>query len=203
MSYSSLWVMDKSFKGEELEEFSNSWLFSPISWDVLFEKYLPMDAHSGFMGKKNYTSAVMFDGTIFSRLNEKINNSTVQEDRVIWELSNQQIFFTKDKNFVARCIKEFLKTNSKFTSELGSHIYERFDEIANTILNIDETEHPCFIFKNTSVDDNVQYWFRQYNEETDDYEYESLNKIDKVVAEFVIIENDKIVNFIDNISYFK
>ena len=32
MSRSSLWVMDKGYKGYEVIEFRNSWLFSPIIW---------------------------------------------------------------------------------------------------------------------------------------------------------------------------
>lgn len=41
MSYSSLYVIDKKFYGKNAADFRNSWLFSPIVWNVLSEKYLP------------------------------------------------------------------------------------------------------------------------------------------------------------------
>lgn len=37
MSYSSLYVIDKNLYGENAVDFDNSWLFSPIIWDVLSE----------------------------------------------------------------------------------------------------------------------------------------------------------------------
>jgi len=33
--------MNNKYEGFEVKEFANSWLFSPVVWDVLFEKYLP------------------------------------------------------------------------------------------------------------------------------------------------------------------
>ena len=41
MSESSLWLIDKNFYGYEKYEFKNSWLFSPVLWNVLSDKYLP------------------------------------------------------------------------------------------------------------------------------------------------------------------
>lgn len=41
MSYSSLVGITPDYHGEEKEIFRNSWLFSPIIWDVLAEKYIP------------------------------------------------------------------------------------------------------------------------------------------------------------------
>lgn len=78
------------------------------------------------------------------------------------------------------------------------HIIERFNEIADDISALDEKEYPYFVFKNTSVDDNVESWFSVYDEETDDYVDKSIKDWDKFLAEFVIIENGEIVKFISN-----
>ncbi len=34
----------------------------------------------------------------------------------------QQVFYTKDKEFIANTLKNFLKINSTFTSDLENHI---------------------------------------------------------------------------------
>lgn len=69
---------------------------------------------------------------------------------------------------------------------------------ADDISALDEKEYPYFVFKNTSVDDNVESWFSVYDEETDDYVDKSIKDWDKFLAEFVIIENGEIVKFISN-----
>lgn len=200
MSSSSLWVMNNNFNGEEVKEFSNYWLFTPVAWDILLDKYIPRKPYEG---KRSFLSASMFDKTIFGKLNEKINNTLVQEDRVLWELGNQQVFFTKDKDFIADCITAFLTTNSNLAIDLGGHIYSRYAEVAGEIRSIDDKEYPYFVFKNTSCDDGVEYWFTKYNNETDEREPRSLREIaDKTVTEFVVIDERKIIKFIGNIDYF-
>lgn len=200
MSRSSLWVMDEHLAGEELVEFSNSHLFSPMAWDILFEKYLPNETQ-GLTGKKSFIIAAMFDESIHVRLNEKINNSTIQEDRIVWELTQQQVFFTKDKVFVADVIKRFLTVNKVFSENLGAHIHERFQEVANEILELDERTQPYFIFKNTSVDDGVEYWFHGYDEDEEDYISRTLKDIKQNVTEFVVIENNRVKEFIPNTDF--
>lgn len=197
MSYSSLWLADKDFIGEEGVEFGNSWLFAPIVGDVLFNKYLPEKVMSSY-GKANYITASMFDNTIVTKLNEKINYCDVQEDRILWELTNQQIFETKNKDFIADCIIKFLDTNKEYMTDIGEHIFDRFKEISDEIKNIDTTQASYFIFKNTSCDDGVEYWFRKYNEEEEEYEKSSLLNLDKSVAELVVIKDNKIVQFVLN-----
>ncbi|MBU2704129.1 hypothetical protein Ga0466249_005283 [Sporomusaceae bacterium BoRhaA] len=199
MSRSSLWVMDKNFNGEELKEFSNSWWFAPVAWDILLNKYIPSKP---WEEKKHYVTAAMFDDKLFNKLNEKINESDTQEDRILWEAGNQQVFFTKDKEFVAECITRFLTTNSELATDLGGHIYTRFAEVAAEIRQLDEKQYPYFILKNTSCDDNVEFWFDKYNDETEECEPCTLKDWDKFLTEFVVIESDKIVNFISNVDYF-
>lgn len=197
MSYSSLWFVDKDLKGEEGVEFKNSWLFAPVAGDILFEKYLSERTLTPY-GKGSLLTATMFDNTIFSDLNNLINKCEVQEDRIVWELTNQQMFMSQDKDFIADCIIRFMDTNKDFMSEYEEHIFNRFKEIADEIRNIDTNEVSYFIFKNTSCDDGVEYWFEKYNEELGDYESSSLLELDKNVCELVVIEDNKISDFIIN-----
>ena len=208
MSYSSLYVIKKDFTGEGIADYKNSWLFSPIVWDILCDKYIPNDIQTPYGYKKSIITD--FSGELFIKLNRKVNNCENTPDRICWEMSNQQIFFTKDKEYIADGIKKFVEQNKQYdkskednTSPLErDHIIERFNEIAEKILEINENEYPYFVFKNSSVDDAVQYWFREYSEETEEYMTKSLDKWDEVIAFFVVIENGVVTQFIDNIEYF-
>lgn len=209
MSRSSLWVMDKEFKGYEIEEYGNSWLFSPMIWDVLLEKYMNEDIQTPFGFKK---SLIGLDGIELSKkLNNIINNCPDFADRVAWEMTNHQVFFTKDQEAIAQAIKDFAQQNTAYciNEELGKsslatdHIAERFTDIAEGISRIDAEKYPYFIFKNTSVDDNVENWFEGYDEETEEGHERTLAEIDKSVTEFVVIEEKEIKGFLSNLSFFK
>ena len=113
MSYSSLVVITPDYYGKEKEIFRNSWLFSPIIWDVLTEKYIPY----GELVRHGYKRNVIYDRELSDRLNEIINTCQNTPDRVLWELSNQQIFFTKDKDFIEECIYAFLKQNENYCTD--------------------------------------------------------------------------------------
>ena len=197
MSRSSLWGIDSNFFGEMLTEFENSWLFTPVADDILFQKYLPSKVFSKFGNKQSYFTAIMFDRTILRDLNKKINNCNVTEDQILWELTNQQIFQTKDKEFVADSIEKFLSINKKFTDDLEEHIFERFTEVANEIRKL-ENKNKYFVFKNTNCDNSVECWFEKYNEEKEKTESISLLDLDRIVTELTIIENGKIVDNILN-----
>ena len=209
MSCSSLWVMDKDFVGYESTEYSNSWLFSPIVWDVLLDKYMRADIQTPFGYKKSFITDST--GQLFNKLNQIINGCDVFYDRIIWEMSNQQIFYSKDKQLVSNAIKEALEANNQFDKSnednIGplarEHIKERWLEIAKDISEIDEEEYPYFILKNTSCDDGVEYWFSKFNEDEQEYEKSSLKQFDKFVAEFVEISENHIINFTGNLDYFK
>lgn len=203
MSSSSLYGITKDYKGKEIIEYKNSWLFSPVVWSVLSDKLLPR--------KYGYIQNVIgFGGQeVWKNINNILNNSDFLTDRVLWELSGQEIFKTKDKNIVADCIRDFLKVNSKYDKSdednvsvlKRDHIIERWNEIATDIENLNEEKYPYFVFKNTSVDDSVENWFFKYNEESDEYEERGLNECQDLVTEFVIIENDSIVDYIPNTEY--
>lgn len=207
MSYSSLYGIKKDYTGEELYEYRNSWLFSPVVWNVLSDKYLPRQY--GMV-----QSVIGLNGNeVWSKINNIMNNSDNTPDRICWEMSNQQIFFTKDRECIVNNIRKFIEQNKEYyKSEEDSisvlereHIIERFNEIVNDILSLDKDEYPYFVFKNTSVDDGVLRWFYSYNEgddeEDDEYVDKSLKDNNELVAEFVVIEDGKISNFINNLNY--
>lgn len=201
MSCSGLWGINKDYAGEELREYKNSWLFSPIIWEVLSDKVLPRD----LLG--NIQSVTGLHGNkIWEKINYKMNNSSETADRICWEISNQNIFFTKDKEVIARNIRMFVDENKKYCKSVDGnisvlereHIVERFNEIADDILNLDENEYPYFVFKNTSVDDGVENYFSVFDKEMQGYVTKPLSEQKEFVAEFVKIENGNIVNFIRN-----
>ena len=204
MSYSALYGITKECKGKVLSEYENSWLFSPIVWNVLSDKTLPRNEWGGIQ------SIIGLRGQkVWSEINKKMNKSKNTSDRVCWELSNQQIFFTKDKECVVEGVRQFVEQNKAYdkSEEDGlspleqEHIVERFREIADDIASLDENEFPYFVFKNTSVDDNVEFWFTEYDEDADEYKEKSLKDWDKFLAEFVVIKNGKITEFVPNTEY--
>jgi hypothetical protein len=209
VSYSSLWLMDKDYHGYEYKTYGNSWWFSPVVWDVLLDKYMHEEIQTPYGYKKSLIS--IGGERLDIELNNRVNNSDNFADCVCWELSNQQVFYTKDKKEIAQAILDFLNNNTMYhvNEENGlsfltlEHIKERFESIANDILTINEEKYPYFIFKNTSVDDNVEYWFEEYDEEKDEYIDRPLSKLDRYVAEFVVIEDGKIKDFIGNLEYFE
>lgn len=199
MSYTSLWEIDKNWSGRAHSEYKNSWLFCPTIWDVLMCKYIsPCERYSVVTHAEitSYLSwSFSFDREIanikFKKLNERINNSPIQSDRVLWELSNLSVFNAKDKLLVCECIKEFVENNIVGNSEYTDceHIIERFLEIAESIKTLPKR---CryFVIHPTSCDDNVEWWFNR----------KRLCSWDKFVCEFTLIENGKVVGFSTNLE---
>lgn len=204
MICSSLYGIKPDYTGEIVNEYKNSWWFSPIVWSVLSDKTLPRD----FM---RYVQPIigLHGQEVWKKINTKMNNSENTPDRICWEMSNQQIFFTKDKECIATNIHQFVKQNKSYDKSdednlsplEREHIIERFNEIADDIVGLDENEYPYFVFKNTSVDDGVEFWFSSYDEESDEYTDKSIKDWDKLLAEFVVIEDGKIAKFISNLDY--
>lgn len=164
MSRSSLWLVDNQYKGTEEVEYNNAWLFSPMIWDVLLDKYMHDEIQTPYGFTKSMTGCDAPE--LDKKLTRIMDTCENLNDRICWELTNQFIFSTKDKIRVSKAIVEFVKENTEFapssegTYPLQSeHIKERFIKIAGDILSIDEEKHPYFIIKNTSVDDNVEFWF--------------------------------------------
>lgn len=204
MSYSSLYGIDKDYKGNVIEEFRNSWLFAPIVWDVLAEKYIPPSKLISHGFKRN----IIFDTSLWHEVHSKINNCDNTADMICWEISGGHVFFTKDKNCVANAIRDFVKQNNNYCRDTEDnvpvlereHIIERFEKIASTIELLPE-DTPYFVMKNTSVDDSVERWFRKYDDEQQEYVESSLSQVHELVTEFVVIEDGRIVNFINNLEF--
>lgn len=178
MSYSSLWGIKENFKGEEITSYHNSWWFAPVVWSVLQEKYL-------------HTMSGLLRGETFNVLNNAINECDNISDRIVWDLSSSCIFFTKDAEKVAESIKVFMKNNGNYDVIDGigvlqqDHIVERFNDIANDILEYKDG-YKFFVFKGTSVDDNVESWFWDYENDC-----ECALKED-IKADVVVIQDDTI-----------
>ena len=77
MSISSLYGITKDYKGKEIIEYKNSWLFSPVVWDILSDKLLPR--------KYGYVQHVTgFDGEeVWKNINNILNNSDFLADMVL------------------------------------------------------------------------------------------------------------------------
>lgn len=200
MSYSSLWGIDSKWSGKRLTEYRNSWLFCPISWNVLLCKYVKPEERTdyGYVWT-NYMSWVGIHGSATADmrwriLNERINNCGIQYDRVLWELSQLSVFNAKDKDFVAECIEKFVKNNMVGNPEYQDcdHIFERFREVAEDIRNLPRRVK-YFVIKGTSCDDNVEWWFYR----------KRLCSWDKKVCEFTLIEDQKVVGFASNLEMCK
>lgn len=199
MSCSSLWGIKKDFKGEEVAEYSNSWLFSPVVWEVLPNKVLPP------YGMKHIA---MGDTGLWDATNKEMNASDNTADRICWELSNQSVFAVKDKALVAASIRLFIGQNKDITINddglcplTQEQIIDRFNEIASDIEALDESVYEFFVLKATSCDDGVERWFHgELDEDKHDYKEISLFENTSNVAEFSIIRDGRIVGFKTNLE---
>ena len=187
MSESSLWLVKKDFSGEEAFEYPNSWLVAPVVFNAMIKKYTGSDM--------DFIIAFGSDESFFKNLNHSLNRSENQVDRVLWELVNQQGFYSKDKLFVADCIRSFFKGNAEYIGKDSYDILERFLQLAEEIESIDEEENTLFIFKNTSVDDGVVSLFQRYNEEEEKYVSCKLTDNPDKLFGTSIIEDNQIVGF--------
>lgn len=196
MSESSLWAIDKDNSGEEVREYRNSWLFNPIIWDELMWKYL----NNKNKGKFDFKARYLTDAKAYWKpLNEKLNNSTVLDDRIMWELSQQQIMLTANKAKIAKAIRSFIKTIIEKSEEgYGDHITKRFEDIAKDIENLDEDKVRYFAIKGTSCDDGIERLFRK-----EDGEEMKLDEWGKIVCEFVIINEDDTITFKNNLKMYE
>lgn len=197
MSYSSLWGIDGKWSGKQLTEYHNSWLFCPISWNVLLCKYIEPEERTSY--GHVWTNYMSWVGTCakatadrkWRMLNERINNSGIQYDRVLWDLSQLGVFNAKDKDFVAECIEKFVENNMVGDPEYkdADHIIERFHKVAEDIRNLPR-RIKYFVIKGTSCDDNVERWFYR----------KRLCSWKEFVCEFPLIEDQKIVGYATNLE---
>lgn len=203
MSSSVLYTVNKELRAADTVEFQNSWLFSIPIFDHLINKYASEEekqaeirlrkSMGGDFNEKEPLNAVSYLGfdpgnKKFNAINNEINNSTELFDRIGWELVNQQMFFSRDKDLVSDAIIELQKSIDNNA--------DRFNEVAEAIRKIDGDNTPFFIWKNNTVDDGVERLFSRYDEELDDsvdmsiWEYMELNQ-DKRPFDLVIIKDEK------------
>ena len=192
MSYTSLWEIDKNWRGKEYAQYANSWLFPPIVWNILMCKYIPPRKRvspSGIISNYLVWAGIFDSKERQAMLNERINNSDIQYDRVLWELSNASVFNAKDKEFVAACIESFVANNFPQSEYKDSNeIKERFVDVANDIRTLPK-RCKYFVIHPSSCDDHVERWFSG----------KRLCSWKKFVCEFTLIENERVVGFSDNL----
>lgn len=195
MSYTSLWVIDKNWSGTEHRQYPNSWLMPPIVWDVLMQKYIGANERNGVDSYLAWVCAcsAKIRNERWALLNSRINNTENQVDRIMWELTGLSVFNSKDKEFVANCIDDFVRENQNIGEELqAEHIRQRFFDIAIDIRNLPKRVK-YFVIHPSSVDDSVEWWFDR----------KRLCSWDKFVCEFTLIEDKKIVGFSTNLEMCK
>lgn len=195
MSYTSLWVIDKNWSGIEYRQYPNSWLMPPIVWDVLMQKYIGTNERNGVDSYLVWVCACSdkVRNERWALLNVRINNTENQTDRIMWELAGLSVFSSKDKEFVANCIDDFVRENQNIGEELqAEHIRQRFFDIAIDIRNLPKRVK-YFVIHPSSVDDSVEWWFDR----------KRLCSWDKFVCEFTLIEDKKIVGFSTNLEMCK
>lgn len=175
MSYSSLYLIDHKTALHETIDFGNSWLFSPVTWEIITHSYALDEIKTDYRIARSLIHGPDSD-SLYKILNRRINESPCMADRVLWELSNQQMFFAKDKDLVADSIIEFYENHKNDTLLYNNdnnlsleHIKSRWFGLADAIRNINVDEVKYFIHKNTSVDDTVELLFDSPYDE-DDYD---------------------------------
>ena len=196
MSSSYLIGIKSDYTAKILASYENSWLFSPVVWDSLTEKYIP-DVVLTPNGKKGIIGP--YNEEVWTATNDKVNTSRNLADRICWEMTNQQIFFTKDQRLVSQSILAFLRQNREYgiLAKNSMHIISRFRNIAGDMAALGE-EYPFFVFKNNSLDNTVENWFEK--NENGRLVMHPLYEKKEFVTEFVVIENGSI-RFIRNIDY--
>lgn len=204
MSYSTIFGIRKDTTGENIEEFENSWLFIPVVWDLLSDKYLKDRRIVGYdpTTKEPIKESIIHNPSLYRTLDKMLMEDNIDiNDRIVWELGCQNIFLVKDKNRIANAIRVFFEKEGE---KLSDHIKERFNEMAGFIESIDENEYSYFVHKNSSCDDSVENWFYQYIEEEDDWEMtgkilDNTNSCRAYIVQF----KDDLIDYEECEKYFK
>lgn len=187
MSGSSLWGITIDGNGVELEEYQNSWLYAPIVWKYLYETQYTEQEKVEKFGPVSYY--MMPD--VMNDMWKKMIDLDHTPEQVNYFVTMEYVFFAKDIPLVAKAIREVV-TKLELDEE-SSHIAERFEQMAKDIEALDVVKYPYFVFKNTSVDDNVERWFEMYIEEPeegeDDYKETTIFERKDITVGFVIFED--------------
>lgn len=201
MSHSEIFGMKKDTTGKSLAEFNNSWLFIPTVWEILSEKYLKNRRVLGYdpETKEPLKENIIFNHKLYAKLDDIMTSKeTNNEDKILWELGCQNIFLTRDKEKISLAIRKFVERECPELPQKGK---DRFEEMAAFIEQIDESEYPYFVHKNSSCDDSVENWFSQYIEEDDDYNDEGRALDYSFFNAYIIIINEDNIEYADAKKY--
>ena len=182
MAFTSLWEIDENWNGFQYKKYDNALLFVPKIWDILMCKYIDSEERENIENCITWISRNRIRN--LSKLNNRINNSLDQVDRIMWEISLLSVFNKKDSQFVAKCIIDFVE---KYT--LTDRVRERFLGIANDIKNL-QKHCKYFVIDGSSINANVEQWFSNCR----------LSSWTTKVCEFTIINDNMIVGYEDNLS---
>ena len=204
VSKSFIYTLNKNYVTHEIHGFDNSWLFSPMVWRRLCAEYLPKER----LGDKMIPASFMGLNGVenWQKINDIMNHSDNHKLRIVWEMTNQQFFLTKDKFVIADAVESFLTIFPTDDEGFawGEHIVQRFKDMADRIRSIDENVCPYCVHKNSSCDDSIERHLQRFDEKKWTSVPVSLRKTaHDVQQEFVIIEDNKIVNFISCKDFIK
>ena len=190
MSYASIYGIRSYLTAVEVKQYHDSWFFLSQIDIVLGAKYLNI--------KDTYK--MMLSLSDQRNLERKVSKAKIIEDCILRLLEHQQIFFTKDKEFIADCIQRFFMKNVRYYHPDNTDLIEFYNELRRDILDLDENEYPYFVFNVTSVSDTIHNLFFRYDDDTFEYIPVSLKEKDEEIVDFVCIENGTIKKFISNLE---
>lgn len=197
MSKSFIYALNKDYITQNIYGFDNSWLFSPMVWRRICAEYLPRERVGNKMVPASFFG---IDGVEnWKKVNDIMNHSDNHNLRIIWEMSNQQFFLTKDKEVIANALESFFAIfpDDDEGFAWNEHIIGRFKDMADRIRSLDENVCPYCVHKNSSCDDSIERHLQRFDEKKWKSVPVSLKKTAKdVQQDFIIIEDGKIVNFI-------
>lgn len=90
MSYSSLFAINKRYKGKHLCDYANSWLFSPVVWEVLEDKYFEEDERG-----IRPSILALFGKSAWGDMNKIMNNSENTDERISLGVKQSKYFLHK------------------------------------------------------------------------------------------------------------
>ena len=187
---SSLWVMNGSLRGIKEKEFDNKSIFNFTIWNILCAKYISEYQKLKFDEDYIYNPKRLNIENL-ELLYSRVYSSDSMTDKIILELSNQQIFSSNNKDLVSNCIINFLDEN-KESKYLNPEIIKVFYQIAEKIKYIDWYNYPYFMYE---IKNGMSEWFNSHNK--------SLIYLDEYVADFIDLNKEKAISKTSNTEFVK
>ena len=172
--------------------YQNSSFFPPSVWDILSYKLVPEKMKNSDGSNLTYICHVNRD-ELFNDINGSLlaYRSIDLIDLTLWDLSNQSIFKVADRFFITDSIRKFVDKYKDYDFEYNlpnnmklDYIQERFINIANDIMVIDETKYKYFVLKSTNIENSVYSLFTVIDENDTQ---QSLHDAMKADLEFEIV----------------